>query len=106
MVSPGQVGGRLGTSPCGASGPLTREWGWWGALERWPRGLTALGALRFLTVLCLTPWVVAIIAETRRFLVLFRGLHLPKLKIENVSSLFSGDPSRMQVSWFTKSNLE
>lgn len=57
-------------------------------LERLARGLKALGMLTFLTVFFSPmPWFFVILAETKRGLVLFRGLYLLELKVENFSGL-------------------
>ena len=50
------------------------------------RGLKTPEMLEFVTVFFLMLWLFAI-AEIRRFLVLFRDLHLLELKIKNFSGL-------------------
>lgn len=61
--------------------------GIWRTLERLVRGLKVPEALKYVTVSFPMSWLFAVITETRRILVLFRGLHLLELKIKNFSGL-------------------
>lgn len=55
-------------------------------LGRWARKLKVPEMLKFLAVFFLIPGLFIIMAKTR-FLVLFRGLQLPELKVDNFSGL-------------------
>lgn len=56
-------------------------------LERLVGELTVPEALEFVTISSPKPWPFAIIVENRSVLVLFTGLYLQELKINNFSCL-------------------
>ena len=56
-------------------------------MERHVRRLKAPEALKFVTISFPMSWLFAITAETRRVLVLFRGLRLLQVKIKTFGGL-------------------
>lgn len=58
------------------------------------RGLKVPGALKLVTVFLTVSWLFAVMAKAWKVLVLFGGLHLVELKIED----FSGLPLKVESS--------
>lgn len=81
VVSPSCLRGRIGNNPYSSS--ESHHWG----VRRTLKSLKAPGALKLVTVFPPMPWIFAIMAETKRVLVWFRGLHFLQLKIKDFSDL-------------------
>ena len=81
MFSNPIIGG-LGGAPVVPWSPIIDNWRDTGGLVR---GMKIHKECRSVIIFSLMSWLFAIIAETKRVLVLFRNLHLMKLKVKSLA---------------------